>query len=54
MKALVYVGEEKLDFCEVADPIVNSKELVYVHRDQGKHAYRSHISRHYQHLLTAP
>ena len=26
MKALVYVGEEKLDFREVADPVVNSGE----------------------------
>ena len=26
MKALVYVGEEKLDFREVADPVVNSSE----------------------------
>ena len=26
MKALVYVGEEKLDFREVADPVVKSGE----------------------------
>ena len=50
MKALVYVGEEKLDFCEVADPTVNSKEQLINVDSAGicgsdMHAYLGHDAR---------
>ena len=50
MKALVYVGEEKLDFCEVADPTVNSKEHLIKVDSAGicgsdMHAYLGHDAR---------
>ena len=50
MKALVYVGEEKLDFREVADPVVNSGELLIKVDSAGicgsdMHAYLGHDER---------
>ena len=50
MKALVYVGEEKLDFCEVADPVVNSGEQLIKVDSAGicgsdMHAYLGHDER---------
>ena len=50
MKALVYVGDEQLDFREVEDPIVNSEEkLIKVHSagicGSDMHAYLGHDER---------
>ena len=50
MKALVYVGEEKLDFREVADPVVNSGEQLIKVDSAGicgsdMHAYLGHDER---------
>ena len=50
MKALVYVGEEKLDFCEVADPVVKSGEQLIKVDSAGicgsdMHAYLGHDER---------
>ena len=50
MKALVYVGEEKLDFCEVTDHTVNSKEQLINVDSAGicgsdMHAYLGHDAR---------
>ena len=50
MKALVYVGEEKLDFCEVTDPTVNSNEQLINVDSAGicgsdMHAYLGHDAR---------
>ena len=50
MKALVYVGEEKLDYREVADPVVNSGEQLIKVDSAGicgsdMHAYLGHDER---------
>ena len=50
MKAPVYVGEEKLDFREVADPVVNSGEQLIKVDSAGicgsdMHAYLGHDER---------
>ena len=50
MKALVYVGEEKLDFREVADPVVKSGEQLIKVDSAGicgsdMHAYLGHDER---------